>query len=83
MRILFGSNTATGEHKYTPSSGFLPTAPGVKMTPNVDPENIDALLEDDDEIQELVHPTESLKKRRAKSSVANKTIGKGKKGEHI
>ncbi|KAH7863280.1 hypothetical protein Vadar_015648 [Vaccinium darrowii] len=42
MRILFGSNTATGEHKYTPSSGFLPAAPGVKMTPNIDPENIDA-----------------------------------------
>ncbi|KAH7867460.1 hypothetical protein Vadar_033792 [Vaccinium darrowii] len=80
MRILFGSNTATGEHKYTPSSGFLPAAPGVRVTPNIDPENVDALLEDDDEIQELVHPTESLKKRHANNLVGKKTIAKGKKG---
>ncbi|KAH7840016.1 hypothetical protein Vadar_011431 [Vaccinium darrowii] len=79
MRILFGSNTATGEHKYTPSLGFLPAALGVRITPNVDPKNIDALLDDDDEIQELVHPTESLQKRRANNSVAKKTIPKGKK----
>ncbi|KAH7839963.1 hypothetical protein Vadar_010706 [Vaccinium darrowii] len=51
MHILFGSNTTTGEHKYTPSSRFLSAAPGVWIKPNVNLENIDAFLEDDDEIQ--------------------------------
>ncbi|KAH7836096.1 hypothetical protein Vadar_032659 [Vaccinium darrowii] len=57
------------------SSGLLP---GVRNTPPVDCDNIDELLEDDDEIQELVHPTESQKKRRAETSSGKK--GKGKKG---
>lgn len=80
MRILFGCNTATGEHRYTPSSGILP---GARNTPNVDTDNIDAILEDDEEIQELVHPTESQKKRRVDGSVTKKTTAKGKKGEQI
>ncbi|KAH7861950.1 hypothetical protein Vadar_032968 [Vaccinium darrowii] len=75
MRILFESNTATGEHKYTPSSGILP---GVRNSPLVDCDNIDALLDNDDEILELVHPTESQKKRRMDSSATKKA--KGKKG---
>jgi len=58
MRILFESNTATGEHKYTPSSGFLP---GVRNSPIVDCDNIDALLQ---------------KRRRVDSSATKKAKGK-------
>ncbi|KAF7143512.1 hypothetical protein RHSIM_Rhsim05G0157800 [Rhododendron simsii] len=78
MRILFGSNTATGEHMHTPSSGSIPAAPK-QRTINLEVDDIDALLDNDDEVQELVHPLEDVsKKRRADGSATKK--GKGKKG---
>ncbi|KAG5541369.1 hypothetical protein RHGRI_021264 [Rhododendron griersonianum] len=45
MRILFGSNTATGEHMHTPSSGSVPAA-SKEHTIYLEVDNIDALLDD-------------------------------------
>ncbi|KAI8547843.1 hypothetical protein RHMOL_Rhmol07G0227100 [Rhododendron molle] len=66
MRILFGSNTATGEHMHTSSSGSLEV------------DNIDALLDNDADVQKLVHPLGCVKKRRVDGSTTKKS--KGKKG---
>ncbi|XP_058197255.1 L10-interacting MYB domain-containing protein-like [Rhododendron vialii] len=49
MRILFGSNTATGEHMHTPSSGSILAGPK-EHTINLEVDNIDALLDDDAEV---------------------------------
>ncbi|KAI8524859.1 hypothetical protein RHMOL_Rhmol13G0182200 [Rhododendron molle] len=78
IRILFGSNTATGEHMHTPSSGSFPAAPK-EHTINLEVDNIDALLDDDVEVQELVHPLEDVSKKRRVDGSATKK-GKGKKG---
>ncbi|KAG5536136.1 hypothetical protein RHGRI_023802 [Rhododendron griersonianum] len=79
MRILFGSNTATGEHMHTPSAGSVPAAPK-ERTINLEVDDIDALLDNDAEVQELVHPLEDdvSKKRRVDGSATKK--GKGRKG---
>ncbi|KAG5540922.1 hypothetical protein RHGRI_020975 [Rhododendron griersonianum] len=79
MLILFGSNTAAGEHMHTPSAGSVPAAPK-ERTINLEVDNIDALLDNDAEVQELVHPLEDdvSKKRRVDGSATKK--GKGKKG---
>ncbi|KAE9459051.1 hypothetical protein C3L33_09052, partial [Rhododendron williamsianum] len=45
MRILFGSNTTTGEHMHTPSSGSVPAA-SKEHTIYLEVDNIDALLDD-------------------------------------
>lgn len=45
MRILFGSNTATGEHMHTPSSGSGPAA-SKEHTIYLEVDNIDELLDD-------------------------------------
>ncbi|KAI8547692.1 hypothetical protein RHMOL_Rhmol07G0216000 [Rhododendron molle] len=58
MRILFGSNTATGEGSYAPNSGVMPRTR--ERPPVVDVDDIDELL-DDDATQELVHPTKVQK----------------------
>ncbi|KAI8538058.1 hypothetical protein RHMOL_Rhmol09G0071900 [Rhododendron molle] len=58
MRILFGSNTATGEGSYAPNSGVMPRT--WERPPVVEVDNIDELL-DDDATQELVHPTKVQK----------------------
>ncbi|XP_058211720.1 uncharacterized protein LOC131323900 [Rhododendron vialii] len=78
MRILFGSNTATGEHMHTPSSGSVPAAPK-ERTINLEVDNIDALLDDDVEVQELMHALENVSKKRRVDGSATKK-GKGKKG---
>ncbi|XP_058204997.1 uncharacterized protein LOC131318952 [Rhododendron vialii] len=78
MRILFGTNTTIGEHMHTPSLGSIPAAPK-KRTINLEVDDIDALLDNDAEIQELVHPLEDVsKKRRVDGSTTKK--GKGKQG---
>ncbi|KAF7127248.1 hypothetical protein RHSIM_Rhsim11G0045400 [Rhododendron simsii] len=78
MRILFGSNTATNEHMHTPSSGLVPAALK-ERTINLEVGDIDALLDNDAEVPELVHPLEDVsKKRRVDGSAMKK--GKGKKG---
>ncbi|KAI8525063.1 hypothetical protein RHMOL_Rhmol13G0199100 [Rhododendron molle] len=75
MRILFGSNTATGEGSYAPNSGVMPRTR--ERQPVVDVDNIDELL-DDDATQELVHPTKVQKQVGIEGSGTKK--GKGKKG---
>ncbi|KAI8571485.1 hypothetical protein RHMOL_Rhmol01G0123600 [Rhododendron molle] len=78
MCILFENNTATGELMHTPSSSTLPTTPK-QRTISFEVDNIDALLDDDVEVQELVHPMENVSKKRRVDGSATKK-GKGKKG---
>ncbi|KAI8573486.1 hypothetical protein RHMOL_Rhmol01G0281300 [Rhododendron molle] len=76
MRILFGSNTATGEHMHTPNSRSVPVAPKDR-TINLELDNIDAMSDNDAEVQELVHPLEDVsKKRRVDGSAMNKAKDK-------
>ncbi|KAI8573947.1 hypothetical protein RHMOL_Rhmol01G0315800 [Rhododendron molle] len=75
MRILFESNTATGEGAYAPNSGVMPRTR--ERPPVVDMDNINELL-DDDATQELVHPRKVQKQVVVEGSGIKK--GKEKKG---
>ncbi|KAG5564604.1 hypothetical protein RHGRI_000707 [Rhododendron griersonianum] len=66
MRILFGSNTATGEGSYAPNSGVMPRTR--ERPPVVDVDNIDDLL-DDDATQELAHPLQKCRNSASSPSV--------------
>ncbi|KAI8560269.1 hypothetical protein RHMOL_Rhmol04G0242500 [Rhododendron molle] len=75
MRILFGSNKATGEGSYAPNSRVMPRTR--EQPPVVDVDNIDDLL-DDDATQGLVHPAKVQKQVAVDGSATKK--GKENKG---